>query len=398
MSTVGQLYEPNYEFQPLPEGLDSSTAVLKHLFGHDSFRPGQEEVIESVLRGKDTIALLPTGGGKTVIYSVAVVVLSGITFVIQPLKSLMEEQVNTLRKKNIVAFFINTYLSEEQIRSVTNSLMDKSLKYAVVFTSPEKINRQIMGNLLAKLSEQQRIGFIAVDEAHCIDVWGGSFREDYSKLKFLKKFKTPVLALSGSATERTVKVIQENLDLSEPLIQRTTFQRDNLTINVIKKSDKPTQQIVKLIKDKYPDKCGIVYCSRTETTKDIAYTLKTKGISSTYVHGKMSDFERRRNECFWKSGKALVICATKSFGMGIDKPDVRFVLHFDITESLEDYLQQIGHAGRDCQPAECTQLFSFKDRYFHLNNLCDVKTEKEKSYKTDNLHSVTQFCIQDVIA
>ena len=202
--------------------------------------------------------------------------------------------------------------------------MDTSLKYPVVFTSPEKINRQIMGDLLAKLTDQRLIGFIAV-EAHCIDVWGASFREDYSKLRFLKKFKTPILALSGSATERTVKVIQENLDLSEPLIQKTTFQRDNLTINVIKKSDKSTQQIVELIKDKYPDKCGIVYCSRTETTKDIAYALKTKGISSTNVHGKMSDSERRRNECFWKSGKALVICATKSFGMGIDKPDVPFV-------------------------------------------------------------------------
>ena len=257
--------------------------------------------------------------------------------------------------------------------------MNKSLKYAVVFTGPEKINRQIMGDLLAKLSEQQQIGFITVNEAHCIDVWSGSFRKDYPKLKFRKKFKAPILALSGSATERTVKVIQENLDLSKPLIQRTTFQRDNLTINVIKKSDKPTQQIVKLIKDKYPDKCGIVYCSRTETTQDIAYTLKTNGISSIQILGKMSDSERRRNKCLWKSGNALVICAAKSFGMGIDKPGVPFVLHFDITESLEDNLQQIGRAGRDRQPAECTQLFSFKDRYFHLNNFSDVKN-KEHSF------------------
>ena len=370
--------------------------ILRQVFGNESFREGQKESIESVLLGKETLALLPTCGGKTVIYTKISILTEpeGVTVVIQPLKSLMEEQVSKLRGKGIPAYFLNRSLADDQIEEVINIVTNRTVKYAILFTGPEWFQREQFKKCLQTLKSQNRLRVFCVDEAHCIDLWGGSFRSSYSKLDCLKGFDIPVIVLSGTTTDRTVNVIKETLKLEDPFVYRMSFQRKNLELNVTKKNLKAVRQIVTLIYKNYPNQCGIVYCSKTNTTQDICHALKTQGISSTFVHGGLQDHKRRFNEKLWFENKAQVICAIKSFCMGIDKSDVKFVYHFDMPESIEDYFQQVNRAGSDGSRGFCTLLFRIEDRAFHMQNLTGIKDKPEQDIKLNNLNLMTNtyFC------
>ena len=235
----------------------------------------------------------------------------GVTVVIQPLKSLMEEKVSKLRGKGIPAYFLNRSLADDQIEEVINILTNRTVKYAILFTSPEWFQREQFKKCLQTLKSQNRLRVFCVDEAHCIDLWEGSFRSSYSKLHCLKGFNIPVIALSGTTTYRTLNVIKETLRLEDPFIYRMSFQRKNLELNVTKKNLKAVRQIATLIYKNYPNQCGIVYCSKTNTTQDICHALKSQGISSTFVHGGLQDHKRQFNEKLWFENKAQVICATK---------------------------------------------------------------------------------------
>ena len=294
------------------------------------------------MNGIETTALLPTGGGKTVIYVVAALLRNGITIVIEPLKSLMEEQVKSLQSKNVVAFFINDYLTESQIDQIISFLIDPTHKYAILFTSPEKLVGEKLMHMTRTLIAQKRLSFVAVDEGHCIHLWGGSFRESYSKLGVIKTFSVPIVILSESASEKTLNLINEVVGLENPVIIRSSFARGNLTIHVTDKMARPVQQIINIVSNNYRGKCGIIYCLRRDTTKDIAYALKMKGHSNTYTHGGLTDHARSKNENLWRLGTVYIMVATKCFGMGIDKPDVSFVIQESFPESPEDYLRQIG--------------------------------------------------------
>ena len=374
--------------------LNAAKSILQKIFGYPKFRQGQKEIIKNISEKHDVIALLPTGGGKTVIYVIAGMILSGITFVVQPIKSLMEEQVRSLREKGVTSFFINSYYTDQEVIQIVSALRSPSIRYAIVFISPEKIISKTVQDLLQTLSHQNRLNLFAVDEAQCVDLWGGSFRESYKDLGFLKSFNVPIVALSGSATDRTISVIRDRLGLVDPVVKRTSFARTNLHIKIVKKTDKPVAQIVQIVENHYPGQCGIIYCSKRPSTKDIAYALKAKGISATHVDGKLKDLEKRRNENLWKKNQASVICATKCFGMGIDKGDVRFVLHFEMPDSIEDYYQQIGRGRRHGDDADCILLFSVKDRSFHIQSIMSKKDSEEIEYRQKNLNSMTNFCMQ----
>ena len=372
--------------------------ILRQVCGHESFRESQKESIESVLLEIDTLALLPAGGEKTVIYAIISILTEpeGVTVVIQSLKSLMEEQVSKLRGKGIPAYFLNRSLPDDQIEEVINILTNRTVKYAILFTGPEWFQEEQFKKWLQTLKSQNRLRVFCVDEAHCIDLWGGSFRSSYSKLDCLKGFDIPVIALSGTTTERTVNVIKETLKLADPFVYRMSFQRKNLELNVTKKNLKAVREIVTLIYKNYPNQCGIVYCSKTNTAQDICHALKTQGISSTFFHVGLQDHNRRFNEKLWFENQAQVICATKSFCMGIDKSDVKFVYHFDMPESMDDYFQQVSRAGRDGSRGFCTLLFRIEDRAFHMQNLTGIKDKPEQDIKLNNLNLMTNFCLQNI--
>ena len=377
------------------EDVDKPRFVLKKVFGFDDFRPAQKEIIDSILSGADNIALLPTGGGKSIIYTIAAIIQGGVHLVVEPLKSLMEEQVRNLRAKNITAYFIHGTVPGHQIDEIINILTNVSTKYCLLFTSPEKLQLPKIRRCLENLKRQNRLINSFIDEAHCVELWGGSFRQNYSELGFLKtEFGIPVTALSGSATDRTVSFIKKTLHMEEPLVTKKSFARNNVTISIVKQSTKPVTQIVNLIKTNFPDTCGIVYCNKRGTTKDIAHALKCEGITCTFIHGGLDDTEKCQNEQKWNDGLASVACCTKSFAMGIDKSNVRFVYHIDMPESFEDYYQEVGRAGRDGQPAVALSLSSIDDRNFHLQKISCVTSHEERQFKLENLYKITNYFTQ----
>ena len=268
-----------------------------------------------------------------------------------------------------------------------------------MLTSPEQLQGVKLQNALDLLKKQGRLINCFVDEAHCVDLWSGSFRSAYSKLGFLKnKIGIPVTALSGSATDQTVSAIQKSLSMSEnTLITRMSFSRENLSISILKKSTKPYYQIANLVKNDYPDSCGIVYCNKRITTKELAHELRCQGISATFIHGGLNDTERRSSEKKWKEEIVKVACCTKTFGMGIDKRNVRFVFHVDMPESYEDYYQEIGRAGRDQEPAVAMSLLSPGDRNFHLQNISRISDKDEREFKLKNLYHISKMFLQTSI-
>ena len=369
--------------------------ILQKIFGFESFRQGQREIIDNILCGKDSIALLPTGGGKSIIYSVVALLQGGIHIVVEPLKSLMEEQVKTLRDKYVTSYFINSSLNTQQIEEVLHILANKETTMALLFTSPEWLQGARLKQCINTLKSQGRLNNVFVDEAHCVDFWAGSFRAAYSQLGFLKhQLGIPVTALSGSASKHTVKVITESVNLDKPTITKMSFNRPNLSICVIKRAMKPIAQMVNIVTGKFKESSGIVYCNKRTTTKDAAHALKNAGINAVFIHGDLDDTERRQSESKWRQGVAKVACCTKTFGMGINKADVRFILHLDMPATLEDYYQEIGRAGRDGEPAESIALFSFESRSFHLQNIATINKADEQQYKIDNLNIITSFFSQ----
>lgn len=330
-------------------------AVLKQHWGYSSFRPLQEDIILSVLDGNDTLALLPTGGGKSICFQVPALAMNGLCVVISPLIALMKDQVAHLRDKQIKAVAIYSGMSSSEIEdAVSCALFDPECRF--LYVSPERLQTDNFKTNFKRMP----VKMIAVDEAHCISQWGYDFRPPYLQIAQIRKTfpQAPVLALTATATPEVVKDIQLRLDFKKENVFQKSFKRDNLTYFVVKEEDK-NGRMLRIMK-RYPG-TGIVYVRNRRKTAEVADFLCKNGISADYYHAGLDHKARDAKQEAWMSGKIRVIVATNAFGMGIDKPDVRFVVHIDLPDSLEAYFQEAGRGGRDEKPAVAILLYDQYD-------------------------------------
>ena len=330
--------------------------ALKIYFGYDSFKTGQEEIIDAVLSGKDVLAIMPTGSGKSVCYQVPALLLPGITIVISPLISLMQHQVKALNEAGIHAGYINSSLTDAQIRTVYARAIEGT--YKILYAAPERLENYEFANFAAGAD----ISMVTVDEAHCISQWGQDFRPSYLKIvDFIDSLqKRPVVtAFTATATEEVKTDISCILKLHNPRVVATGFDRENLYFDVqtVKNKDNYVLEYVK----KHPHDSGIIYCA-TRKNVDVLYELLIDaGVSAARYHAGMDNEDRKESQNAFIYDRASVIAATNAFGMGIDKSNVRFVIHYNMPQSMENYYQEAGRAGRDGETSKCILLFSAQD-------------------------------------
>ena len=328
-------------------------AKLKENFGFEKFRPNQEDIINCILSGQDTLAIMPTGGGKSICFQLPALVLPGITIVVSPLIALMKDQVDGLKANGIPACYINSSQSNEEQQLHIQNLTDNKVK--LVYVAPESLS------YLENAFSQITTSLIAIDEAHCISAWGHDFRPAYTNLGYLKnRFpSTPILALTATADKATRTDITEQLNLVNPKTFVASFDRKNLSLEVRPALDR-VKQIIDFIKDK-PNECGIVYCLSRKTTEELAEKLQKVGIKAKAYHAGLDSKLRSKTQDEFINDECQVVCATIAFGMGIDKSNVRWVIHYNLPKNIEGYYQEIGRAGRDGLPSETVLFESYGD-------------------------------------
>jgi ATP-dependent DNA helicase RecQ len=349
--------------------------ILSDVFGYSSFRSHQREIIESVMSGRDTFAVLPTGGGKSLCYQIPALMKPGLTLVVSPLIALMKDQVDALEAQGVAATYLNSTLSEAQIRERMRALHNREMR--LLYAAPERL---LMDHWEEKLRDWN-VELIAIDEAHCISEWGHDFRPEYRKLGGLRKLlpEATVLALTATATDPVRQDIIERLALREPVCFTASFNRPNLHYRVIPKQ-KPTEQVHEIVK-KRANEAGIVYCASRKGAEDLASSLTDRGHPAFPYHAGLTAAERNENQEAFLKDEVKTICATIAFGMGIDKPNVRYVIHHDLPKNIESYYQETGRAGRDGLPSDCILLFSAgdaaKQRYF-IDQLPDPEQQRHQ--------------------
>ena len=330
-------------------------AALKQHFGFAAFRPLQKEIISETLNGADVLAILPTGGGKSICYQLPALIREGLTLVISPLIALMKDQVAGLVENGISAAYLNSSLDEESARETWRRIYRGDIK--ILYLSPERLLLEGMIEKLVSLN----LSFVAVDEAHCISSWGHDFRPEYRALRTIRNSypQIPILALTASATERVRRDIVEMLGVSEAKSFIASFNRPNLSYRVIPRIN-PLKQIREILDD-HEDETGIIYCLSRDRTESVAKELKEHGIKAAAYHAGLTAKEREKRQDQFARDQVRVMVATVAFGMGVDKPDVRFVIHHDLPKNIESYYQETGRAGRDGLPSECILLYSSAD-------------------------------------
>lgn len=329
--------------------------VLKKYWGYDQFRPLQEDIILSVMKGNDTLALLPTGGGKSICFQVPAMAQKGICLVISPLIALMKDQVQHLKDKKIKAEAIFSGLPNGEIRRILdNALFDKDFKF--LYISPERLKTDTFRTNLKRMN----LSMVAIDEAHCISQWGYDFRPPYLDIAEIRDLfpNIPFLALTATATPEVVADIQKQLKFKKENVFQKSFKRDNLTYYVVKEQDK-NGRVLRII-HKYPG-TGIVYVRNRRKTEDFAKFLQQNNVSADFYHAGLDGATRDKKQKEWMEGKTRIIVSTNAFGMGIDKPDVRFVIHIDVPDTLEGYFQEAGRGGRDLKPSIAVMLYDDSD-------------------------------------
>ena len=328
--------------------------VLKHTFGYDHFRDGQAQVINQVMQQKDVLVLMPTGGGKSLCYQIPAILLSGLTIVVSPLISLMKDQVDALLTYGVNAAYINSNLSPQDMFNVFKGMQDG--KYKLIYVAPERLMQLEFIQRLQGLT----ISLIAVDEAHCVSHWGHDFRKDYRLLGQLKATfpHIPIMGLTATADLATRADITQQLKLQQPFIFKGSFDRPNIRYNQVTKY-KATDQAIAFVKQQ--DGSGIIYCNSRRKVDDLSIALARQGVNCAGYHAGLEGEIRDKIQRDFIQDKIDIIVATVAFGMGIDKSNVRFVVHFDLPRSIESYYQEIGRAGRDGMPAEALLLFDEKD-------------------------------------
>ncbi len=347
--------------------LTKAKAALKKYFGYDSFRSMQEEIISTIYKGEDTLVLMPTGGGKSICFQIPAVTMEGVAVVVSPLISLMKDQVESLRVNGISASYLNSSLNTEEQRQVEDDLYNGHLN--LIYVSPEKLVSQNFLSLLKSI----KICLFAIDEAHCISAWGHDFRPEYTQMKFIKpQFPTiPIVALTATADRATRKDISLQLNQHNPKVFLDSFDRPNLSLTV-KPGQKRFEQIVDFIA-KHPNQSGIIYCLSRKSTENLAGKLEKKGITAGAYHAGLSSTERSSIQEDFINDTLPIVCATVAFGMGIDKSNVRWVIHYNMPKNIEGFYQEIGRAGRDGTSADTLLFYSYQD----VMVLRDILTKNE---------------------
>jgi ATP-dependent DNA helicase RecQ len=368
--------------------VESSTpellALLKQYFGFTSFRPFQEEIIRASLKSQDVFALLPTGGGKSLCFQLPAMARSGLTVVVSPLIALMKDQVDGLRASGVPATFLNSSLSPGESRARLRGLHNG--EYRLLYVAPERL---MLSGFLSDL-QHWNVNLLVVDEAHCISEWGHDFRPEYRQLAELRKlFPTvPMMALTATATSRVRLDIVKLLNLRDPNCFVASFNRPNLFYRVVAKN-KPYPQALEFLRSR-PTESGIVYCQSRKTVESVAVRLNEDGISAKPYHAGLTPDERTKHQELFLRDEVRVMCATIAFGMGINKSNVRFVLHYDLPKNIEGYYQETGRAGRDGLPSECVLLFSAGD-VVKQNNFIEEKSARERQLAHAQLQQMVHY-------
>lgn len=375
--------------------MDKYTA-LERCFGYKSFRNGQEELIDSILSGRDTVGIMPTGGGKSICFQIPALLFPGVTIVVSPLISLMKDQVSALLQNGIPAAFINRSMTDEAMRGTYRAAVRGD--YKIIYVAPERLSSKGFENLCSMID----ISLVCVDEAHCVSQWGHDFRPSYLEIgRFVSSLeKRPVVcAFTATATERVREDIIKLLSLRSPFVSVMGFDRPNLYFEVVK----PKNKLVALRRylDLYSGKSGIVYCSSRKKTDELFEVLSSSGYSVTKYHAGLGKQQRKRNQELFINDEKEIVIATNAFGMGIDKSDVAFVIHYNMPGDIESYYQEAGRAGRDGSPANCVLLFGKEDivtQRFFIDNpeeneeLSKRDVEKLRQLRLKKLFAMIDYC------
>lgn len=360
--------------------------LLKTHFGYDQFRPLQEEIINEVLVGHDALVLMPTGGGKSLCYQLPALLLSGITLVISPLIALMKDQVDGLQANGVAAQAIHSGMSPLQITTIQKQALKGEIK--LLYVSPERLAVPSFQEFLGQLS----VSLVAIDEAHCISEWGHDFRPDYRNLKTLRKRYAgiPVIALTATATEQVRRDIIIQLGLEEAKVFLSTFNRPNLTYEVRPKGGGAAA--LRVLASEFVGESIIIYCQSRKDVESLASGFSKNGIPALPYHAGLDPGVRQRNQERFIRDEVRVMVATIAFGMGIDKPDVRLVVHYDLPKSLEGYYQETGRAGRDGLPSRCVLYYTYADAAKQEFFIGQITDPKEQGNAQQKLHQVLEFC------
>ncbi len=360
--------------------------LLKETFGYSSFRFEQLNIINSVLDGSDTLAIMPTGGGKSLCYQIPALFLPGVTLVISPLISLMKDQVMNLAEYGVQSEFLNSSLSYKESQKIKSRILNGEVK--IVYISPEGI----LGPALIEFFDQVQISLIAIDEAHCVSQWGHEFRKDYTRLGELKsRFpKVTVVALTATADAKTRSDISLQLSLNNPNIFVSSFDRPNINYMILERTDE-IKQLDEFIKTNHVNDTGIVYCLSRDKVDRVATALKKLKYNAIPYHAGLSKEERTKNQELFNTEEKIIVVATIAFGMGIDRPDVRFVAHLDLPKSIESYYQETGRAGRDGKASNAWMIYGLQD-VVKLSQMLET-TDADESYK-----KIARFKLDSMLA
>ena len=369
--------------------------ILNDNFGYSSFRTPQKEIISDSLDNKDQLVILPTGSGKSICYQLPALIQKGITIVISPLKSLIVDQVANLKNKNIESDALYGDIGEVKKKSILNSMICENYSKHIIYTTPETLenNDEFFENLKL-LEECGRLTRFVIDEAHCISMWGNDFRSSYRKLSDIKcNFKKiPIMALTATATKQTRSDIEHLLCLNKHKVYTISYFRSNLNIKVIKRGKiaKTISEIVNNIKTIYNNQTGIIYCSSRKKCEELSTKFNENGIATLPYHAGLTNKVRKETQDKWKDDYVKVIIATIAFGMGIDKDNVRFVIHFNMPFSIENYYQEIGRAGRDGVKSDCILYYSYQDKIM-AEKLIRMSKTKVSNHEKHIHHQVTKL-------
>lgn len=372
--------------------------VLKDSFGHNSFREFQEEGVDAILEGRDLLMILPTGGGKSLVFQLPTLIKDGISIVISPLIALMQDQVSALKAQNIPAEMISSAQTHEEIEEILYQLRMKSLKF--LYLSPERLNTQWTYDLLQTLD----INFFVIDEAHCISQWGHEFRDDYRALGNLKHNfpNVSICAFTATSTDNVTDDIMDELKLENPLLLRGKIFRKNLFISAERRISNGYPQLQNFL-SRHTDESGIIYVSSRKKAEELSAYLNTKGYSSLPYHAGIPNHVREQNFKIFVNDKINIMVATIAFGMGIDKSDIRFVVHMSLPKSQENYYQEIGRAGRDGEDSEVMLLFNAADmvlqkQFLHNIENVDYRTHLEAKIEGIYKYSTSEICFHKQLA